>query len=393
MAAGTTMTPLLSNVNSPPREATVRANTQTDGSDLWARLRQRAAAALREFIPPSRRCALVDFPMHGNVGDSAIWLGERTLLRDAGVTVAYACDLQSFSVAELAERVPAGTGTIFVHGGGNLGDLWPHHQVLRERVISAFPNHRIVQLPQSVHFRDPANLARARAVFDAHAELTLLVRDYRSLEVTRREFRARSMLCPDLALGLDRVPASSSPRHRVVWLSRTDHERATHVLPAPPPGIHRTDWNAGEGATPDWQERLRQTLNAQRAAALRNRMCPSDHATHLLCQSLDHHAELQLWRGCRLLSSGRAVVTDRLHAHVLSLLLGIQHAVLDDRHGKVRSFWETWTSDAKCARLSRTTEEALSYAEWVATEAHGVVSRLRPALEEGTVGSQRRACR
>ena len=93
--------------------------------------------------------------MHGNVGDSAIWLGERTLLRDAGVTVAYACDLQSFSAAELAERVPAGTGTTFVHGGGNLGDLWPRHQVLRERVISAFPNHRIVQLPQSVHFRDP----------------------------------------------------------------------------------------------------------------------------------------------------------------------------------------------------------------------------------------------
>jgi hypothetical protein len=37
----------------------------------------------------------------------------------------------------------------------------------------------------------------------------------------------------------------------------------------------------------------------------------------------------QVLRGCRLLGSGHTVVTDRLHAHVLSLPLG---------------FWETWTN-------------------------------------------------
>ena len=40
-------------------------------------LRTQAAALLHELITPGSRCALVDFPMHANVGDSAIWLGER----------------------------------------------------------------------------------------------------------------------------------------------------------------------------------------------------------------------------------------------------------------------------------------------------------------------------
>jgi exopolysaccharide biosynthesis predicted pyruvyltransferase EpsI len=113
-----------------------------------ARLRQRAQTVLRELVAPGNRCALVDFPTHFNVGDSAMWLGERALLREARVSIA---DLQSFLEDELAERLPK--GTILLHGGGNLGDLWPDHQQLRERIINAFPRHRITS------FRSPSTSA------------------------------------------------------------------------------------------------------------------------------------------------------------------------------------------------------------------------------------------
>jgi pyruvyl transferase EpsO len=49
-------------------------------------------------------------------------------------------------------------------------------------------------------------------------------------------------------------------------------------------------------------------------------------------------------RGLRLLSAGHVVVTERLHGHVLCLLAGIPHVVLDNSYGKVRAFVEAWTA-------------------------------------------------
>jgi pyruvyl transferase EpsO len=149
--------------------------------NLYARLRARALEVLSELITPHTPCALVDFPHHANVGDSAIWLGERALLRCVGVPVTYTCDRSSFSEQDLLNRLP--TGTILIHGGGNFGDLWPHHQDFRERIIWTFPHHRIIQLPQSIHFDHRANLDRARSVLGAHRDLTICVRDHHSLEV------------------------------------------------------------------------------------------------------------------------------------------------------------------------------------------------------------------
>lgn len=56
------------------------------------------------------------------------------------------------------------------------------------------------------------------------------------------------------------------------------------------------------------------------------------------------------------------MVTDRLHGHILSILLGLPHVVLGDRHGKVRRFREAWTRDYDLARWRETPQEALELA-------------------------------
>ena len=55
-------------------------------------------------------------------------------------------------------------------------------------------------------------------------------------------------------------------------------------------------------------------------------------------------AERRLSTGLRLLSRGEIVVTDRLHAHILCLLLGIPHVVLDNSYGKISTFIDAWTN-------------------------------------------------
>ena len=318
---------------------------------------------LADLVAAGTECALVGFPYHANVGDSAIWLGERALLRDLGAVVVYTCDLTSYSERDLRERLP--TGTILIHGGGNLGDLWPHQQEFRERIIATFPRHRIIQLPQSIHFASRANLDRARSVLDGHPDLTILVRDHRSLDEARARFATHSLLCPDLAFGItdrpDDGPYGPGPAGvEVVWLARSDHESAQQSLPPFPDDVLVTDWAAGEGATPDWTARAAAAEEDYRAAA-------GGSAAHTA--AADRLAALQLQRGCRLLSSGMVVATDRLHGHLLCLMLGRPHVILNDRHGKLANTFATWTCDSPLARWARTPGEALALARALAADA------------------------
>ena len=63
-----------------------------------------------------------------------------------------------------------------------------------------------------------------------------------------------------------------------------------------------------------------------------------------------------------MLSAARVVVTDRLHGHILSMLLGKPHVILDNSYGKLSSFHEKWTTGVDGVHFARTTDEALELA-------------------------------
>ena len=60
---------------------------------------------------------------------------------------------------------------IFIHGGGNFGDLWPEHQQFREMILQRYPDRPVIQLPQSIHFQDKANIAKVRSHHQQASEL------------------------------------------------------------------------------------------------------------------------------------------------------------------------------------------------------------------------------
>ncbi len=300
--------------------------------------------------------ALLDFPSHNNVGDSAIWLGEVRYLRRVGIRIRYACDLTAFRNQNLAARI--GGRTILIHGGGNLGDLWPAHQRFREAVVAAFPGHRIIQLPQSIHFRDRRSLDSARSVFDAHPDLTLLVRDQVSLDIARNEFRARSLLCPDMAFAIGPLGVVGSPTCDVVWLKRTDIESVAKLEGPEPAGVEICDWlNYRPTALMRFKNWFDQQIaRHQRALGSRGYGRPLVYA---------RVAADRVGVGLRLLSRGRVVVTDRLHGHILSVLLGIPHVLMDNSYDKIRRFHETWTRGCPLVHWAASPGEALEIARTI----------------------------
>ena len=305
-----------------------------DGQGTVAALRARAEQVLRPLLHGYDRYALLDFPHYGNVGDSAIFLGELACLRELGLPAPrYVCDLASYDADMLAKTV--GDGLILLGGGGFFGDLWPTGQQFREAVARRFEDNPIVQLPQSLHFERRQTLDRARRVLESHPSFTLLAREERSLSLARRELDLPVQLCPDLAFFLGPLPRPVAPRQDVVWLARTDKESAS---PSGRP-------EAVDGSV-DWLEEPASGLRSlvDRLIGAVRRYPRSSFLRRLLTAFYEPMARERVDRGCRLLAQGRVVVSDRLHAHVLSLLLGIPHVMYDNSYGKISSFIETWTA-------------------------------------------------
>lgn len=312
---------------------------------LIADLQRTFHAALADLIP-QEEVSLLDFPMYANVGDAAIWLGEIAYLARAGKNVRYCSSLGNLDPDRL--RRATGDAPILLSGGGNFGDVWLHHQRFREGVIERFRDRRIVQLPQSIHFRSEARADETARIIERHPDFVLLVRDRPSFEFAHRKFQCEVRLAPDAAFNIGPRPASR-PIFDVLALMRTDAERS--VRPA--------GTLAANVPTEDWlnDSRLRNRAAAV-AGIVSAAMLGPDQAR---LSRFNAVAGARLERGLVQLSRGRVIVTDRLHGHILSTLLGRPQALLDNDYGKVARFLDAFTGGTGLTYRATSLDDALAW--------------------------------
>jgi exopolysaccharide biosynthesis predicted pyruvyltransferase EpsI len=303
--------------------------------------------------------ALIDFPDHSNVGDSAIYSGEMALLRKVlGKPPAFVSKLKNhINDIERFEKVD----TIFMHGGGNFGSTWPKHQNQREQIIARYPSRKIIQLPQTVHFERAEELESCAALVNQHPDFTLLVRDHHSFEVADSAFTCLMKLCPDAAMALGPMTRTAGTVHPVLSLLRVDHEsrRSNEDLKT----LLR------HGPVEDWVDEaafkhlpgivLDKTVHM--LGPLRTAAMP------VLSRYYENWAMARINRGRAHLSSAGYIVTDRLHVHILAVLLGIKHVVLDNNHGKISEYVKCWGLPDG-AEFANTIEKAVTCIENFAFE-------------------------
>ncbi|RVT90179.1 polysaccharide pyruvyl transferase family protein [Sphingomonas crocodyli] len=296
---------------------------------------------------PDGRFALLDFPEHSNVGDSAIWLGEiEYFSQKLGRRPSYTCTYNTFSIDDLEKSVP--DGPIFIHGGGNFGDIWEHHHKFREYLIATFKHRKLIQLPQSIQFWSDKRLDETARLIDAHPDFTLFVRDQASLDLANLKFNCSTSLTPDLAFYLGPLkgqPASSD----ILALMRTDSEAAFATIDRIN-GVRIEDW-IDENIN---DVRLAKVIGIGKAAVTGR--------FNLNEAKLTAGANQRLRRGVRQLSSASVIITDRLHCHIIALLLGKQHAVLDNNYGKIGRFMDAFSGRTSLSYSARTFDDALEWA-------------------------------
>lgn len=315
-------------------------------------LARRVQEVLATVVPAGSEVALLDVPDHTNVGDHAITVGELTALRRGAYRLVFASSLKTASPKWLGSRVR--DAVILMHGGGNLGDLWPEHQHYRQEVLRQLRHRKVVQLPQSLAFERRETLLSAQRAFDAHPDFTLIVRDEVSLDFALRHFSCRTELCPDSALALGPLARPSPPSQDILCLARYDHER----ISGDDIGLDAVDWPRPL----DRREALLARMSIELGGRVDGRSGPSPGAKRLVALLLERLARRRLHRGIHLLSRGGTVITDRLHAHLLALLLGIPNLVADTRSGKVHDFVDTWTGSSSLVRRAESLGDALRIA-------------------------------
>ena len=335
-------------------------------ADLVSLFAGQLREAFAPLIPRDRPVALVNYPDSANCGDHAIWLGEKKLLSELGLVVAYECSAQSYDRDAMAARI--GNGTILVHGGGNFGDRHPLHHAFHLRILEDFPANQVIFSPQQPTPLDSEYLRRTAELIAGRPGVTLFARGRIAQQMLTQccGGAARVELAPDMAFMLGGQPRAAEPLYDIVWLARTDQEGANSqtevaarlssqaaekfVLPRFPDGI---EINLVVKQRPptvfltDWHSMFFENEDAR-----------------LAYRRLDFDARSQanVTRALYILSLGRLVITDRLHGHVFCLLLGIPHVFLDNASGKNRNFHETWTREASLSCFARDPAEAWSLA-------------------------------
>jgi pyruvyl transferase EpsO len=259
----------------------------------------------------------------------------------AGQEVRLVAHADSFRLDTLERRLEPGS-TVYLHGGGNFGDMWPDFHTKRLAIIEALHRYRVVVLPQTMWFRSGRVDDRTRQIVDGHPDITLWFRDRESFELGRASVDAAVGLAPDMALALGPQLRKDPARVPVLWLGRTDRERRGDQPAPDAPDVEVTDWpgTQGPGAhTPVAGGALFAAVRATRLlpAPLHPLAAATGHGLSSLC-------DVRRARGLSILSRGRVVVTDRLHGHILSCLLGLPHVLVESGYGKVSRFHDSWTA-------------------------------------------------
>jgi exopolysaccharide biosynthesis predicted pyruvyltransferase EpsI/nitroreductase len=157
-----------------------------------------------------------------SVGDHAQTLAVEKFLKtnfsDYEVKRYYRTDVDQF----FSENVEP-DDLIFLHSGGDFGDLYPDWHAIRKQIINKFSENRIVQLPVSVFYGSIVNFEEDKIFFSGRKNLLILCRTPESAEILSNNFDCRAEFFPDFVFSL-KVPVFNSVRRGKLAVMRCDAE-------------------------------------------------------------------------------------------------------------------------------------------------------------------------
>lgn len=142
---------------------------------------------------------------YGNLGDVALTYAQLKFLNKhfPEYTVVEIIIRNSVEGLQFAKAHVQNGDIISIIGGGNMGTIYPGLENFRQYIIKAFPNHKIISFPQTIHFSNDEvgrkALAQSQKVYSSHPGFVLVAREPKSFELMRQSFpKNKVLLTPDI---------------------------------------------------------------------------------------------------------------------------------------------------------------------------------------------------
>jgi pyruvyl transferase EpsO len=269
---------------------------------------------------------LADYPDHPNVGDSAIALGELAYFKKRSMRV-----LGTYCIGTFPSRLLESRTTVVIHGGGNVGGFFKKIDDHRYRIGKYLtPTTTLIQAPQSIHFVTPEARNRFADEFANRPGLRFGVRDVDA--IARLEGLIDDpFLAPDAVHHLGQIKGPS-PLAKTLVLARSDRESSSSRSIAG--GL---DWPKEHGAI----------KLASRIRWKGSWLGPFGGLVNPSTRRWETISNVRFQRGVEILSRGETIVTDRLHAMLISLQMGRKVVAIDNNNQKLSKYAAAWFGESQ----------------------------------------------
>lgn len=309
------------------------------GNDIIMKELKSKLLSVNDIIK-SKKIIYLDYPVHHNLGDMLIYLGTLDFFHKNHYLIVSQFSYHDYSIKKIYNVLNLNpNATIVFHGGGNFGDLYPWHQKFRERVIEEFTHVQIIILPQTIFFEDRNTMLDSCRRMKTHANLHFLVRDKHSFYLAQ-QFTENVYLFPDMAHQL-------WDESSILGIKK---KKSKGTL-----SIERKDCEAIIGASEssfDWDCLLTffdlkfesifiKLLNIKFLSS--NGLFFSKIWELVCCEYCK--------KGIHEINLYDIIKTNRLHGHILSLLMSKKSIVINNFYGKNYNYIDVWTKNSDLTKI------------------------------------------
>ena len=273
-----------------------------------------------------KKVVLFGTPMHGNLGDHAISIQEQYFFEDFFPEYEY-CEIlmpMYHTKKEKIKKYITPGDLVVISGGGWMGNLWIHNEMVIREIVQSYPNNKIVILPQTAYYTPDEfgdkEYRITNEILKHHSSLYIFVREKKSFNFIKQKFEFTGnsgvYLMPDMVLyGKDIIAKEKSVKY----------EKVINIC-------IREDCESQQENVNDFFSKIKQKYNVRNVSTVIK-------SPVILKKRMD-----ELQKSWETFKNGEITITDRLHAMLFSVLNGTPCIVLDNKTGKVFGVAE-WIED------------------------------------------------
>ena len=178
-----------------------------------------------------RKVVLCGIPHHSNLGDHAIYIAEKNLIKKKfpNYEIQTLDEVFAEKCAKRIKKYVDDSDILCLQGGGNLGNQYMIQERGRRSIIENFPNNKIILFPQTMYFSDNEDgkieFENTKKIYNGHQKLYLMAREEVTYKCMKKTFKnSKVYFTPDIVTTMNESNYIDEKKG-VLFLVRNDVEK------------------------------------------------------------------------------------------------------------------------------------------------------------------------